>query len=89
MAEKVRYTIDTTVDARSALMALAKKHKLTQGGVIEVLMADVDMGQYGYLFDLARKKKVEARATRKDLVDMLDRLPKEEIEALLKQRVGG
>lgn len=83
MEERVRFSIDMAEESRAQLTVMAKRHKITQGEVLEVLLsrAALDNGLAAVL-DAQRDAKVMARNPKKAILDRLKGLTAEQLAAL-------
>lgn len=83
MEERIRFSIDMFEASRTQLVALAKQHKITQGEVLEVLLARaaLDNGLAAAL-DAQREAKVMARNPKKAILERLKGMTAEQLAAL-------
>jgi predicted GIY-YIG superfamily endonuclease len=83
MTETVRYTIDIDPTAREELAAMATQYKLTQGEVIEVMLAFVRQAdQMAPAMQTKREAKVADREKRRKLMATLRNMSPEQLAEL-------
>jgi transcriptional regulator with XRE-family HTH domain len=79
-----RFALVVDQDVRDVINTVAKKYKISQGAVIQVLFDNVDMKQLDQAFVAKREHKVEFRGKKKTLMGKLAKLPPEELARLMK-----
>lgn len=87
-AKDVRYSLILDASTRSALAAVAKTYKITQGEVIQGLLSNMNPVVMTPIFEKLREAKIAARAPKKDLLARLKSLTPEQIEAIKKMSAG-
>lgn len=77
--EPVRYTVILTRAAHAKLLKVTKDHSLTQAEVIETLVTQHDAGQWAPVFADIRTAKLNARTSKRAIMQRLSKMSPEEL----------
>jgi hypothetical protein len=80
-----RYTMNISRGARDRLNELAGQFKITQGEVVEVLLARCDTSAHADAFKKARQDKLAVRAQKRAELAELRKLPPDKLHQLVQQ----
>lgn len=83
MKDIKRFTVVCDEQHQDALAVLAKRYKITQGEVIEVMLDHMNEEDFAAHFEARRNEKVAARKSKSALMERLSGLSAEQVQKLL------